>query len=716
MEKKIATRTKQAAALAASALMAAAMVPSFASPEMAFAADETRTYTWANGAPQPNIPQTITGADGKEYHLTNQGAPVQSNGTQTVSQYFTQTVNSQIWPDQLGDIGNIVPRSFHVSADGFNGDIPRTGINYTPIYRNEASRVTATQDAYGNTQDAARASLPQTINSNGRTLTLGNVTFSEARKDSSGAVVLWKATGEYSVDVPRQVLDHYNVAAHYAGNLTKVTNNGDWSIQVTYTNNDEEQVPPEEEQKPEEENQDEQIVEMPPEEMDDEGNLTPIDDFDRGNYSDSAPDAIAETDEPAQKDEGIPIIPIAIAGGIVVAGVAVAGILVMRRKKKGVARVDASAAANVAAMPVAGAAAASAPMAAAVLPDDPQCQLIEVIPVETIDENGQVVEDYDQKPKAELEIIPSVSADIPTVIYFPSLVGEDGERMIFEAAEGAQYWIAIDEDTVRAVPSKEVVIASDEDNEIFRGALIDDDGDLTNQMMLDTPYMVGVVNMESDAVNLNDISEELARYDSATSAYIASAIAPSAPQQENEAAEGVFSDSNFDDIDSVEEVIDFDDSDMEDFDDVVDIDAEEAPIDLFEDDELEEPSYAGLLFSEAEDNENSSDEGQTTYDSDFEREMDDYDPYEGIDDPDSDGLGIDGEPMEDDFDIDQVEDIDELNLIGDDELGTDLDGMFEDAEIEETEAEITDDMAASANAEDSDDEYKRFQAMLDDIN
>lgn len=698
-KKNLSSRTKKAAAIVASALMAAAMAPSFAAPDTAFAADETRTYTWAHGTQQPDIPQTITGADGKEYRLVSQSAPVQSDGSQTITQYFAQTVNSQIWPDQLPNLGSITAASYFVNSDGFSGAIPRTGIDYAPVYRNEGGVVTGTKDAYGNTQEAARAALPATIDQGGRSLELKDVTFEPARNDSEGTT-LWKATGHYEANVPRQVLDHYNVAAHYAGNLTKTTNSGDWSIQATYTNDDD--TPVETGPDAEGENAEEEINELPAEFMDE---------FEEDSYSYDDGDSARNTSqvelaEIEDDDEGfIPVIPIAIAGGIAVAGIVVAGILIARRRKGASKGAAAAGAAG-----VAGAPALIEDAPAVVVIDDPECQLIQVTTIDAIDENGEPTVEIDQQTVAELEIIPSCAEDVPTVIYFPSLVDEDGERIEFHAAEDAQYWIAIDEDTVNQVPNKEIVIASDEDNEIFRGSLIDEDGDASSQMLLDAAYMESVMNVDEEA-GLYNIADELAGYEAKTAGYMEQAEAA----QNAEVA--------FEEVDVIDDgLFAFEDEDAG----LFDMDLPDGEGIEFDDADDDGASYADIMFAD----DDASPETEETFDSAFEQEMDDYDPYDGIDEPDADDFDMDGLPIEDNAD-----EVDEIDMLDDPAAAdADVDGfddeLFVDAdviEIEDDDVEVIEDIdGIFADADepapskpkrdiDPNNEYDRFQAMLDDI-
>lgn len=696
----------RATALVATALLAAASC-AVVSPDTAFAIDETRTFTWANGTPQPQVPQTITGADGREYRLTSQSAPTQLGGTQSVDQYFNEKRDSTIAPNQLNDIGNIVPASIHISADGFDGDIPRLGINYTPIYRNESDRVTATQDGYGDSEVSARASLPQNINRSGRTLALESTTVEVARTDSTGAPVLWKAIGTYSVDIPRQVLDHYNVTASYGGTLTRTANNGDWTLSAVYTADDapveeeqpptEEEQPPTEEQPPAEEPQpnpadDENITEMPPEDMDgnliDESSLTP---------EDTTADADGEeTTASADEESSLPIVPIAAGAVAVIAGAALAGIVIVHRRKK--PQADAATAVG-AGVPVTAAGAGAAAIAA--IPDNPECQLIEVKPVETLDENGNEVLNYEQKPKAELEIDPSISSDIPTIIYFPAMVGPDGEKIDFVPVEGAQYWIAIDEDTARAVPNKEVIIASDDDKEIYRGILIDEDGDLTCQMLLDTEQMTGVVNETLDEEQLKDISAELEHYNDLADGYVAAAMSATDPVETPHLEAGDFADDEgfSDDEDFGAEEISFEDDEMEELDDEFISALDEVEFvddeDTAEEADGDEDPFAayGLPAGNEEDEE---------FDSDFEQEMDDFDAYDGIVEPDTDEF---------DFEEDFLEnDIAEIADKADD-VPVEEDIEFEDVnDIEEVIEPVE-----AAPAKEEDDDLANFRNLLDDI-
>lgn len=700
--KQMSTKTSKACALAASALLAAGCLA--AVPSEAFAIDETRTFTWANGTQQPEIPQTITGADGREYRLTNQSAPTQLGGAQTLSQQFNRTENSRIAPDQLGNIGNIVPNSIHISQDGYDGNIPRTGINYTPVYRNENDHITATQDGYGATQDAARQALPQNINRNGRTLALGNVRFEEARKDSTGAVVLWKAIGEYSVDVPRQVLDHYDVVANYAGTLTRTTNNGDWQISATYSADDVpvEEPKPEEEQTPDDENQnpDENIVEMPPQDMD--GNVIDPSNMETDNAVATSEDAPSDAD--ADEQSSLPIIPIAIGAGVVVLGGIVAGILVARRKKNAV--VDAPVASEMETASVVAPA-----VVAPVIIEDPQCQLIELIPVEIVDEDGDVSYDYKQTPKAELEIEPSISSDIPTVIYFPAMEDADGNKVDFEPVEGAQYWIAIDEETVENVPSKEIIVASDDDKEIYRGVLIDADGDLTDQMMLDTEHMSGVVNGTLDEDKVKDLADELEYYDEQAASLLAQASAAAAIVEGDDFED----DDDFDEIDIEELDFEDDDDDFEtsDFvsalDDVpTDDDAEEIEDVEFADDDIE------AMFSDDE-SEEDEDPFAAYGISQADADADDEDS-DSEDDADFD-YGIDLEPDVDDLDYPEdfaESEVDEEPGVLDEAVLEDID--FEDDDLEE-DTEAVDVSESDDKDDDSkdDDDLKGFKDLLNNI-
>lgn len=703
MDKKNFSRPKKVAAIAAAALLASASIPLFANPEAVLAADETRTYAWSNGQGQPSIPQTITGADGREYHLTSQSAPVQASGSQNVTQFFTQNVNSQIWPDQLSNIANIVPRTFHVDSDGFNGDIPRTGINYTPIYRSENNVVTTTHTEYAATQEQARAALPATVEYLGRTLSLtDNVQFEPARVESSGTITLWKAVGTYSANVPRQVLDHYDVVAHYAGNLSKTMNNGDWSIRATYSNNDPvgeegENNAPEEPQENEGERTEgeetsenpepsDEIIEMDPEQMDENGNRIP---FDYEKYMGT--NANADNSYDAEENDTLSLIPILAAGAVVLGGVAIAGIMIVRKKKAAQSNqqspakedmqtysdsIPASSSPMFASMPPVSPVAATI-AAMEMMPEEPFCQLIEVV---------STPEEDVQTPKANLEIMPSISQDVPTIIYFPALVDGNGDKVEFVATPGAEYWIAIDEDTVEAVVSKEIVVVTDDEKEIFRAVLIDGDGTLTSQVILPEYHMIDILNAADGEADEYDISAELEEYDELSAAAEQLALEEKDGRIRGVAGDAdtsLYSDMSFENErdefgdNSIEEVNVYDfEADDFDNDDII----EEDEFDEFHDvEEIDDLSELDQMFGERQDsklniNMDNGDnllEEEFDFDSDFDidektssdfDEVDELDEFSEFDDIDIydefEGLG-DFDNFDENDEFDEVDELDE---------------------------------------------------------
>lgn len=708
----------RACAITASALLAASSL-TVAAPYQALAIDETRTFTWANGSPQPEIPQTITGADGREYRLTNQTAPQQANASQTASQQFSKTESRQIGADQLGQVASIMPGSVGINENGFSGNIPRVGIDTTPVYRTENNRITSTADAYGDTADTARAALPQTINRNGRTLSLADSKVEEARKDTAGNVILYKAIGTYAIDVPSQVLDHYDVVARYSGTLTRVVNGGDWTIQATYSAEDLPAEQPREGEQPVPDNENDnsnEITMMPPQDMD--GNTIDEPDPD-GGYDDDIADP--EPSSAQEDSSGIPIVPIAIGGGVVILGGLIAGIVIARKKKS-----------TSASVPVAGAGAmagmsfgeedmdtivAGMPFAGPVVIDDPQCQLIELIAIETEDADGNITYEYEQKPKADLEIEPSCVAEVPTIVYLPALEDVDGNPIDFVPTDGAQYWIAIDEETVQNVPNKDIIIASDDDKEIYRGSLIELDGELTDQLLLDTEHMTAIMNGTADEEDIIDISAELENYDE-----ISEAAMSALQQQQPSRPEAV----KLDEMDFEEDDLDltmFDDEDADldlgdDFASALEALSDDGDDDIDETGTLEfatDDSIDEMFDNAAQSSDNSNpfaaygvtfeDDNQDNFDSDFEREMDDFE-YDPELEPDVDEFDFDEDFQEGTVIEPETEVVDDDILDGDlDNL--DFDDMNDDI-VDIDDVEVISDESAKKDIKD-------FQDLLNSI-
>lgn len=509
---------QRAAALATAALAVAAITPVAAIPDAAYAADETRTFTWADGESQPSVPQTIQ-VNGQTYQLKGTSSPVQArSGGATVSQQFTRTVDSTLSPDQGSNIAGNVPSSVHVDDNGFTGDIPRTGIDYTPIYRTDVQHYDETR-SYTVTERNESA-VPQTITANGHNYVLASVSFADGQKDSQGNVLTYIATATYGTDVSSQVLDHYNVNAHYAGTLTKSAQAGSWTMTATYSSPEQNDNTNENEAAgvtssfsdtgsfgaPENLNANEEVNENSSNPFEN-GNKT-------ANSTNSADNKNSYDGKAGSSSNGIPVITIAAGVGVVAVIGIIAAIALKKRKKNNAensnsytptgAIVDQSTAAGAAA--VAGAGVVDGVSAAADDEDDfvPQAQLIELVP--RVNE-GTGETEAEQEPKANLTVDLSNDESIPTIIYFPPVIDDAGNTHELAASdEDSQFWIAVDEETVERAESDQVIVSTDDGYELYRG-------DIDTQFPLVRDETIAIVNGTAADLDDKDIQNELDEYD-----------------------------------------------------------------------------------------------------------------------------------------------------------------------------------------------------------
>lgn len=200
-------------------------------PLQAQAAQETRVFTWRNGETQPSVPQTIT-VNGEELKLKNTSKPKQSGVSNASSQVFNKSVDMTVAKDQKDAIPSLVPATTHVSEGGYDGDIPRTKIDYTPIYVPQ-TKVDSTDrvQSFTTTDDN---NFPEAVDHNGHRLARTGVTWEVQQKDSYGKATLYKGTAHYETSYSYNELDHFNVTAYYSGKLTRGSSTGDWSMTATY--------------------------------------------------------------------------------------------------------------------------------------------------------------------------------------------------------------------------------------------------------------------------------------------------------------------------------------------------------------------------------------------------------------------------------------------------------------------------------------------------
>lgn len=256
---------------AAAAVVAGLLGGALAFPASALALTTTRSYTWNNGEAQPTAASTVT-ENGTTYTLQGTSTPVQSNGSQTVTQQFSTTASGATTNE--GAVQSAVPTSVPYSQDGYSGTLYRTSTSYTPIYKDNTQTDSATRSgtmAGTATSHPDDSMVASTMSKNGHPLQLSSVQWTH-RDDGSGMSPIWDYVATYTGTYSTHDFDHYEVVGHYSGTLSKVTNNGSWSMVATYTApdpvTDETNTLQEDSQQPVEQPQDEQQpVEQPQDEQ-----------------------------------------------------------------------------------------------------------------------------------------------------------------------------------------------------------------------------------------------------------------------------------------------------------------------------------------------------------------------------------------------------------------------------------------------------------------
>lgn len=458
-------------------------------PLQAQAAQETRVFTWKNGEAQPTVPQTIN-VNGEELKLKNTSQPKQSGVSNVTSQAFNKSIDMTVGKDQKDSIPSLVPATTHVSEGGYDGDIARVKIDYTPIYTPQTK--TETDDRVQNFTTKDDNQFPATVDKNGHTLQRKSVTWEDAAKDSYGNTTLYKATAHYEASYSYDELDHFNVTAYYQGTLTRGASSGDWSMTATY-----ESEPAASSSQPN------SGVTATFEDLDSfDGNDTNSNSNSENSNSndsnsndedvytgksgkkDSETDSSGGNDTEAANKNGIPVIPIAAgAGAIALIGIIAA--IIKKSKKKGVKKAAKGQKTN----------------------DQFTCELIEYYDDGYTDDN--------QRKIATMQGVLSNEEDAPTIVWCPdaSQIPEsmwedkaengpweivddgDSEHIEFSPDKKFDYYLVLNK-IADAVSDRLLVVAANE-------AVIYD-GEIAENVKLD-PYML------ADGVN-GDTSDPDIRY------------------------------------------------------------------------------------------------------------------------------------------------------------------------------------------------------------
>lgn len=467
----------------------------------AFAEDATRTFTWQDGQSQPSIPNTITGSNGQEMTLASTSSPTRSGSGGTVSQAFSQSRDYTVPADS--DVASSVPRALDINDNGYSGSIPRTSLDYTPIYRTDSQSQTITNDMTTSSDDTS--SLPQTITRDGRVYQLLGATFDPGMQDSAGNVYTWTAHATYETTIDSQVLDHYNVVAYYNGTLTKPAADGEWSVTATYHSDDNPANSLNENEtagvtatyedtdgfgNPINPNQNEETDANAANPFDgsmnaSNGNTTSSQN-EQSNWIQIAP--------PAQKeDNDNSILPLLLI--LLLVAIALIALFLIKHRKRTQDSISAPTS-----VPL--------PEKPNNLVTQPTCQLVLITSPSTDDTPDASDTTDSSSPSysqvmADLEMVLSVREDIPNIVFFPPI---DDVHSQLPSDDSCQYWIIMDE-TVKNAPSKDIIVSTDDYKKITEGKLEDESGNVTDRIQID-------INTVYDAFeNQEDISNRLQEYE-----------------------------------------------------------------------------------------------------------------------------------------------------------------------------------------------------------
>ena len=217
---------KKLAALALSATLACTLLPvsSFAdTTNAASISTETRTITWLSTEEQPEHAKTIMVA-GTEYTLDSATEPKVIKEEYGTTQ-ATKTQWQECAPEDLQATINSFAASVHVDENGFEGDIPQTGVTYettqaTRTWEVNANRTYTNLSSNDVTQIANEIAYTNPDTGNNLTLALAGISWDVATADADGFPASYTANCVYRGQDSDVVDDHYTVTATYAGEVT----------------------------------------------------------------------------------------------------------------------------------------------------------------------------------------------------------------------------------------------------------------------------------------------------------------------------------------------------------------------------------------------------------------------------------------------------------------------------------------------------------------
>ena len=172
------------------------------------------------------IPTQSFEREGRHYELLDL---LKAGQTETDTQEHIEIITLESSTKDMSEIIKVIEPVMEVTTeDGYTGTLTA---DYTTIqveasgYKNGSRTVTA-ERTYPNLSDADVSLIPKTVNENGRTLTLADVSWEEAATDPTDGYdipIRYTAMASYSGTATSKYATGYTVTADYKGDVTRTS-------------------------------------------------------------------------------------------------------------------------------------------------------------------------------------------------------------------------------------------------------------------------------------------------------------------------------------------------------------------------------------------------------------------------------------------------------------------------------------------------------------
>lgn len=175
-------------------------------------------------------PTTIPTADfereGRTYTLLDL---LKNDQTETDTREHIEVVTLESKTKDMAEILKMLEPKLEVKTeDGYEGvlSLDHTTIQVEAVGYGTSSRTVTAKRTYPNLADADVSLVPKSVNENGRTLTLADVSWQEAAVDPTDGYdipIRYTAVASYTGTATSKYATGYTVTADYAGEVTKTT-------------------------------------------------------------------------------------------------------------------------------------------------------------------------------------------------------------------------------------------------------------------------------------------------------------------------------------------------------------------------------------------------------------------------------------------------------------------------------------------------------------